>query len=240
MRHLRQALRNPAIRRVVLAFSTFNFAEWATWTAILVYAYQRGGATESGLIAFAMVAPAAVLAPIIATIGGRLRRERMLLVAYVVQAIVMVACAAALFAEAPAAVVYVLATLTSISVTFTRPAHGAILPSLASDARRADRGERRLGDGHEYRDRLCSDRLGADPGRPGRRRRVPGLGRGRDARRRAGRDREDGAGRRRGGTRRESATSWMGCRCSPASAVRGPSSSCSVPRPRSRARWTCS
>ncbi|HEX5013256.1 MAG TPA: hypothetical protein VFV72_03780, partial [Candidatus Limnocylindrales bacterium] len=80
MRYLREALRNRSIRRVVLAFSTFNFAEWATWIAILVYAYERGGATEAGVIAFAMVAPAAVIAPLAAAAGGRLRRERMLLI----------------------------------------------------------------------------------------------------------------------------------------------------------------
>ena len=67
MKELRAALRNSAIRRVVVAFATFNFAEWATWTAVLVYAFQRGGATESGLIAFTMVAPAAVVAPIVAS-----------------------------------------------------------------------------------------------------------------------------------------------------------------------------
>jgi hypothetical protein len=131
MKYLREALRNPSIRRVVLAFSTFNFAEWATWIAILVYAYERGGATESGVIAFAMVAPAAVIAPLAAAAGGRLRRERMLLIAYVVQAVVMTAGAAALLANAPAPIVYAFATLASISVTLTRPAHGAILPSLA-------------------------------------------------------------------------------------------------------------
>jgi predicted MFS family arabinose efflux permease len=43
----------------------------------------------------------------------------------------MSAAAIALFADAPSTVVYVLATLTSVSVTLTRPAHGSILPSLA-------------------------------------------------------------------------------------------------------------
>jgi hypothetical protein len=98
VRYLREALRNAAIRRVVLAFATFNFAEWATWVAVLVYAFERGGATESGLVAFAMVAPAAAVAPVVASIGGRFRRERMLLAAYVVQALVMSAGAIALFA----------------------------------------------------------------------------------------------------------------------------------------------
>ena len=89
MKELRATLRSPAIRRVVLAFATFNFAEWATWTAVLVYAFERGGATESGLVAFTMLVPAAVVAPVVASIGGRYRRERQLLAAYVTQAVVM-------------------------------------------------------------------------------------------------------------------------------------------------------
>jgi MFS family permease len=132
MKELRAALRSPAIRRVVVAFATFNFAEWATWTAVLVYAFERGGAAESGLVAFTMVAPAAVIAPIVASLGGRFRRERLLLLAYVVQAVVMTACAIAFAADAPPLVIYLIATLTSISVTLTRPAHGSILPSLAA------------------------------------------------------------------------------------------------------------
>jgi MFS family permease len=132
MKELRAALRSPAMRRVVVAFATFNFAEWATWTAVLVYAFSRGGATESGLVAFTMVAPAAIVAPIVASIGSRYRRERQLLAAYATQAVVMTAAALAFALDAPTPVVYGLATLTSVSVTLTRPAHGSILPSLAA------------------------------------------------------------------------------------------------------------
>jgi MFS family permease len=132
VRELRAALRSPAIRRVVVAFATFNFAEWATWTAVLVYAFSRGGAAESGLVAFTMLAPAAIVAPIVASIGGRFRRERQLLAAYLTQAVVMTAGAVAFALDAPPLVIYPLATLTSMAVTLTRPAHNSILPSLAA------------------------------------------------------------------------------------------------------------
>ena len=42
-------LRSSVLRRVELAFAAFNIAEWATWIAILVYAYRQGGAAATGL-----------------------------------------------------------------------------------------------------------------------------------------------------------------------------------------------
>jgi hypothetical protein len=79
-----------------------------------------------------MLAPAAIVAPIVASFGGRFHRERQLLLGYVVQSVVMTASAIAFAADAPPLVIYGLATLTSMSVTLTRPAHGSILPSLAA------------------------------------------------------------------------------------------------------------
>src|SRR3954447_11346730 len=78
--------RNPQLRRVELAYATFNSGEWATWIAMLVYAYANGGVTASGLVATGMLVPAALLAPVGAWIGEQFARGRALVAGYALQA----------------------------------------------------------------------------------------------------------------------------------------------------------
>jgi MFS family permease len=124
-------LRNPALRRVELAFLGFSLTEWAIWIAILVFAYGRGGAGEVALVAVLQLAPAAVMAPLAASFGDRYPRERVLLTAYLLQAAVTAAMAATLLANAPVALVYALAAAANTAITLTRPVQAAILPSLS-------------------------------------------------------------------------------------------------------------
>jgi hypothetical protein len=122
---------NPGLLRVELAFVGFNMAEWATWVSILAFAYQVGGAPATGLVAVVQLVPAALVAPLAAIAGDRWRRERVLLVGYLAQAASMAATAAALLAGAPVPLVYGLAALAATAITITRPAQGALLPTLA-------------------------------------------------------------------------------------------------------------
>ena len=122
---------NPGLLRVELAFVGFNVAEWATWVSILAFAYEVGGAAATGLVALVQLVPAALVAPLAAIAGDRFRRERVLLAGYLVQSLAMAATAAALLAEAPVPLVYGLAALAATSITITRPAQNALLPSLA-------------------------------------------------------------------------------------------------------------
>lgn len=122
---------NRSLRRVLLAFIGFSLAEWGSWIAILVYAYARGGATEAGLAALIQLAPSAVVAPVAASLGDHIRRERALLLAYLVQAATMSLTATAMLLAAPAPIVYFAAAAATASITLTRPIQAAILPSLS-------------------------------------------------------------------------------------------------------------
>ena len=128
----RTVLADRNLRRVELAFLGFNMTEFATWIAILVYAFERGGAAEMGAVSAILLVPSAVVAPLAAYAGDRFRRDRVLAVDYVVQGLALGATAATLYADAPAWLVYAAATVASISITFTRPAQNSLLPALTA------------------------------------------------------------------------------------------------------------
>ncbi len=124
--------RTPILRRLEAAYLVFAFGEWSTWVAVIVYAYERGGSAEAGVVAFVELAPSVVAAPAVAALGDRFPRARVLFGTYVTQAVLMAATAAALVGAAPSLVIYTLATLTATAVSLTRPVHASLLPEVVA------------------------------------------------------------------------------------------------------------
>jgi MFS family permease len=131
VRHLTGAFRAPDMRRVLIALVGFTVAEIANFIAILLYAYDVGGNAALGLVAFLQLGPAAIFAPVGATLGDRFRREVMLTVAYCLFAISSATVAFALYLGWPVGVVYALAAVNATVLTLVRPFHESLLPALS-------------------------------------------------------------------------------------------------------------
>ena len=132
---VRELWRNPALRRAQLAWGGFHAAEWASLVALSVVAFEADGAKAVGLVLFARMVPSALVAPFVAVVGDRYRRERILLVVHVVRALACLGAAAALAVDANANVVYLLAILAAVPLAAHRPSHLALAPLLARTPR---------------------------------------------------------------------------------------------------------
>ncbi|HWF52221.1 MAG TPA: cyclic nucleotide-binding domain-containing protein [Solirubrobacteraceae bacterium] len=132
---LRRVVGNPALRRVEAAFLGFGCGENGVWVSILVYAYERGGTAVAAAVAVIQLLPAAAVAPLASRITDRRGGAVGLWIGYMAQAVSIAATGALLLSGAPSVVAYAAAVIAACAVTFTRPAQGALLPTLVEDPR---------------------------------------------------------------------------------------------------------
>ena len=125
--------RNPDLRRVLVGFGCFIVTEYAVWIAMLVYAFDQGGVTASGLVALAQLVPAAVAAPLVAPLADRRSPVLLLAGGYAVQTVALGATAAAILLGSPPVLAYLPAVVASTAVTATRPAQAALVPALTRE-----------------------------------------------------------------------------------------------------------
>jgi MFS family permease len=128
---LRGVYANPSLRRMQLAFAGAVFGSYAYGISVAVYAYEHGGATAVGLVAFVRLISAAAVAPFAALLADRLRRERVMLASDLARAVLVAGAGLAAVLGSPALVVYALAVLATLAGTPFHPAEASLAPALA-------------------------------------------------------------------------------------------------------------
>ena len=124
-------MRAPSLRKVLVAFLLFRTAELALWVTLLVWAYERGGATAAGVIAVVQLAPATLVAQLGAVVSDRIPRPTMLRLSYLLQGAAALATGAGLLVGLPFWGIALLGATVTSCMALTRPVHHALLPEIA-------------------------------------------------------------------------------------------------------------
>jgi MFS family permease len=132
---LRHVLRNRAIRRIELAWVAGTAADWAFLVALLVVAYDAGGALAVGLLGAARMVPATLTAPLAPTLVERFRGDRALALINLTRFIGALATALVLTIDLPLWITFVLAAVVAGAGALVRPIQLALLPALARSPR---------------------------------------------------------------------------------------------------------
>jgi MFS family permease len=128
---LRAAAANPDLRRLELALSALVVGQWSYTVVVAVYAYHQGGAAAVGLVGLIRMLPAAFAAPLTALIADRYRRQRVLLVAALLEGLGVGITAASVVGDAPSVLVYAITAGVQLATTAAVPARAALIPSIA-------------------------------------------------------------------------------------------------------------
>ena len=128
---LGQVAHSGPLRHAQISFAAMWAGESAFMVALGVVAFRDGGVAAVGAVTAARMAPAALLAPFFATMGDRVRRERVLACVGAIRAATLGCAAVVTAAGGPAAATYGFAVVATVAMTLYRPAHSALLPALA-------------------------------------------------------------------------------------------------------------
>ena len=128
---VRAAHRNPELRWLQLGYVGSAIGYWAAAVAVTVFAYRAGGAAAVALLVALRTVPAAVAAPLLATLADRHSRIAIMVSSNLVRLVALLGTAALMVAEAVPITVYLGAALAGVAGTAFEPAKQALLPELA-------------------------------------------------------------------------------------------------------------
>jgi hypothetical protein len=132
-RRAREAIASgESIRRAQLSFGAMWGSESAFVVGLAVLAFRDGGVVAVGLVTGVRMAAAALLAPWLATVADRVRRERVLTWVGLVRAATLGSAAVVTAVGGPTTATYGLAVVATVAYTLYRPAHSALLPVLCT------------------------------------------------------------------------------------------------------------
>jgi CRP-like cAMP-binding protein len=107
--------------------------------ALAVVVFRDGGVAAVGVVTAVRMAAAALLAPGLASVADRVRRERVLVGVGLVRAATLGGIAALTVVDGPSVLVYALAVTATIALALFRPAHSALLPGLCTSPQQLTR-----------------------------------------------------------------------------------------------------
>lgn len=119
------------MRRVLLAYLLCDLTEFASWMAVMLVAYTRGGPVAVGAASVSMLLPALVIVPLIAGFGDRMPRGRALSLVYVSVAAASLFMCLLLLVDAPFWSVLLGGAIQTIAISLVQPMHYSALPFLS-------------------------------------------------------------------------------------------------------------
>jgi MFS family permease len=126
--------RNRDLRWLELAWASSIIGSWAYSIAIVVFAFEHGGATAVGLVGLIRWLAGAAVSPFAAVLADRFDRRYVMIASNLARGLLIATAAVAAQSHAPAVVVYLIAGLVNVAATPFRPAQAALTPALARTA----------------------------------------------------------------------------------------------------------
>ena len=128
----RQVFASRNLRRVQLAMIGSTLGHWGYTVALVVWAYDVGGASLVGLATFIRILPAALAAPFVGALADRYERRLVMVISDLARAASLAVAAVAIAMDIPAAVVLAAVAAAGIAASTFYPSLSALLPSLTN------------------------------------------------------------------------------------------------------------